>query len=197
MTRAKTSFAAVLVLLAVAGGAYWYLGRPLQQTSYYGIALSDGKSEVQYKLGVPPHAVGPPGTGSGWRAAPLVYDVDGDPATDKSALPRGQNFSDFDEWSYTAPSGTGGRLDVSFDPETKKVWEIACFSSTVERGSCNSAAGVNIGDTEGDVKSALGQPSLEELSGVTKTITYDKLNVRLYLTKQKVYMIKVRLHQAS
>jgi hypothetical protein len=56
---------------------------------------------------------------------------------------------------------------------------------------------VNIGDTEGDVKSALGQPSLEELSGVTKTITYDKLNVRLYLTKQKVYMIKVRLHQAS
>jgi hypothetical protein len=35
------------------------------------------------------------------------------------------------------------------------------------------------------------------LSGVTKTVTYDKLNVRLYLTKQKVYMIKVRLRQAS
>jgi hypothetical protein len=132
MTRARTSLAAVLALLVGASGAYWYLHRPVQQTSYYGIALSDEQSEVQYKLGVPPHVVGPRGTGSGWRADPLVYDVDGDPATDKSALPRGQNFADFDEWSYTAPSGTGGRLDVSFDPKTKKVWEIACFSSSVE-----------------------------------------------------------------
>jgi hypothetical protein len=61
----------------------------------------------------------------------------------------------------------------------------------------NSIAGVNIGDTEDHVKSALGVPTSEKLSDVTKTIVYDRLNIKLYLAKQKVYMMKVGLHQAS
>jgi hypothetical protein len=196
MTRAKTAFAALLVLLAGAGGAYWYLHRPVQQTSYYGVALSDGKSEVQYKLSVPPRVVAKPemNPNDEWSRFPSVYDVDGDPATDKSALPRGQNFSSFDTWSYAVPSDPGGHLDVAFDPETKKVREVACYSSTVQPGSCNSAAGINIGDSEDRVRSALGQPSSENLSGVAKALTYDKLNIRLYLTKQKVYMINVGVY---
>jgi hypothetical protein len=93
MTLAKVSFAAALVLIAGAGGAYWYLHRPVQQTSYYGVALSDGKSEVQYKLGVPPYVYGQRGT---------IYHVDG-ATTDIPALPDGRRFSDFDAWSYTPP----------------------------------------------------------------------------------------------
>jgi hypothetical protein len=95
------------------------------------------------------------------------------------------------------PSSAGGRLDVSFDPETKKVWEIACFAYKVEPGSCNSSAGVNIGDTEDHVKSALGVPSSEKLSDVTKTLAYDRLNIKFYMKKMKVYMIITGLDEAS
>jgi hypothetical protein len=198
MTRAKISFAAVLVLIAGASGAYyWYLHRPVQQTSYYGVSLSDGKSEVQYKLGVPTYVYGPPETGTEFNGAQRVYRVDGDPTTDKSALPRGQNFFSFDDWSYAAISSTGGRLEVWFEAKTKKVREIACYAHKVEPGSRNSVAGVDIGDTEDHVKSALGVPSSEKLDGVTKTLVYDRLNIQLYLEKMKVYMIEVGLHGAS
>jgi hypothetical protein len=200
MSRRIFSACAAVALLGAAAYegrdtmAVFWRDRPVQQTAYYGVDISDGKSEVEYKLGVPPNVVGPVDESqSGWRRAAPVYDVSADPSKDTNAMPHGRDFVSFDEWSYSVPSDPGGHLSIMFDPETKKVREIGCFSSSVTRGSCNGAAGVNVGDNEADVKSNLGAPMSEELSGVSKSLTYSKLNVKLYLTKQKVYMIEIGL----
>lgn len=202
MSRRIYSACAALALLGVAAyvgrdyAAVPWRDRPVQQTAYYGVDLSDGKSEVEYKLGVPPNVVGPVDESqSGWRRGPPVYDVSANSAN-INALPRGRDFQSFDEWSYSVPSDAGGHLSVTFDPETKKVREIGCFTSSVTRGACNGAAGVNVGDSEANVKNTLGQPTSENLSGVSKSLIYGKLNIKLYLTKQMVYMIEVGLFPA-
>ena len=154
------------------------------QTAYQGIELSDGKEEVQYKLGAPEMVQEPEDPNSEWHDFWRVYTVAAPNSDTANALPHGRHFSSFDSWSYNLPSGD---VTIRFDPETHKVIRVTCFTST----SCSAIGAISIGAGELAVKRAWGAPTSEDLRNGTKTLTYEALNIRLVLAKQKVYMIEV------
>src|SRR5271157_1510269 len=130
MNRAVAVLIAATILISVGSGATWYLRRPVPQSSYYGVTLSDGKPEVLYKLGVPQHVTGPPelsGVPKGWVP---VYDVDGDPTSDKNALPPGKKYSDFDGWEYVSSKTSADRINVDFGKADGKIRNIDCYSGS-------------------------------------------------------------------
>jgi hypothetical protein len=51
---------------------------------------------------------------------------------------------------------------------------------------------VQDGDSEQDVLRKLGTPTSSKIEGSTKEMTYRDLNVRVRLTKERVYMLAVR-----
>jgi hypothetical protein len=182
-------FASVIALCAV-GAAVWFLLPPAPQTGYYGLNFADGKAEVQYKMGTPPRVEGPTATDGLYKGFAPIFDVNGDPATDKSALPAGTEFRAYDVWSYANPADKDGYISVSFR-KNGLVSSIKCFSKNQMAGACNPVLGVHTGDTEQSVKHRLGSPSNERLEGPTKSTLYQALNAVFDFEKERVYMITV------
>lgn len=149
------------------------------QKSYQGVALSDGKEEVHYKLGVPDMVEEPEGVHF-WR----LYTVAAPVSDTANALPPGRYFSSFDAWEYNLQSGD---LTVLFDRGTGKVLRVTCMNSP----SCEAAGGVRIGTLKDALRAHLGAPTSEKLENGAKTLTYAGLNFRFVLAKQAVYMIEV------
>jgi hypothetical protein len=101
---------------------------------------------------------------------------------------KGKKDTDFYEWSWGEESK---RIDITFEKEAKSVQAISCYDES-RLGHCNINF-IKRGHKEEDVYNVLGtevEKFLEE-GGVTKLLSYKQYNMKIYLSKTSVYMIKV------
>ena len=100
----------------------------------------------------------------------------------------GKKDSDFVNWSWNE---SNRRVDVSFDPHTKLVTSVSCFDD--KSAAACSVAGIATGDDEETALAVLGRDVAKYLAVGGSTLRVDSAsrNLSLYLTKKKVYMIKV------
>jgi hypothetical protein len=70
------------------------------------------------------------------------------------------------------------------------VITIECYSNDRLR-RCPSVAGVSDGDSEQRVIRKLGAPDASRITGVTKSLNYRTLGLRLILTKEQVYGLAI------
>jgi hypothetical protein len=157
-------------------------------SSYLGISLNSSMDEVKYILGSPsevlykdksPFNIGD-GTTIDWALVQATKE--------EISIKKGVN--NFYYWQFNLPEY---RIDVRFDPSLKKVNSIGCYvsdSSFIIPKECGVLS-ISIRDDESTILDKLGKPTKEEFSGVTKTIFYEKLNLKLYLVKKRLYYIKV------
>jgi hypothetical protein len=100
-------------------------------------------------------------------------------------LKKGKRASDYRDWSYTA---YGSNIIVAFNEERTAVVVIQCFSKD-KAGP--AIAGVTDGNTEMEAIKKLGAPSDSQLQGLTKSIAYRKLRIRLTLQQEQVYVLEI------
>lgn len=157
-------------------------------SSYLGISLNSSMDEVKYILGSPSEVLYEDklpfkledGTTIDWALVQATKE--------EISIKKGVN--NFYYWQFNLPEY---RIDVSFDPSLKKVKSIGCYvsdSTTTIPKECGVLK-LNIKDDESIITEKLGPPSKEEFSGVTKTIFYKELNLKLHLVKRKLYYIIV------
>ena len=168
--------AVVLVIGLITAIFYGYkniASAPTRQTGYADLKLGMTMGEVQYVKGPPTDVVSLPGL----EVIPVKF------------LNSDKRIEKYTAWMYDKPQGEDYRIDVSFDPKTKRLKYIACFS----QGSfnCPSLFGIDDGTSEKRLLETLGDPSKQSLDGVTKTMSYDKLHTRFLLSRQKVFMLTV------
>jgi hypothetical protein len=156
--------------------------------SYLQINLSSSMDEVKYALGIP--------------SAVLFEDKmpfklnDGSTVewslvqATKEDISKKKGVDNFFYWHFNFPDY---RVDINFDPALKRVTSIGCYvsdsSSTIPK-EC-SVLNFNVKDEEATIKAKLGNPSKEEISGVTKTLFYNDLNLKLLFVKKRLYYIIV------
>jgi hypothetical protein len=99
-----------------------------------------------------------------------------------------QRAEDYRSWEY-ALDDHGTRLDVDFDLATKSLSEIACYSQGTM--DCPPLLGIYDGFSETDIVKLLGDPSHEQMDGMFKKISYEKLGAWFYFARTKVYMLGV------
>jgi hypothetical protein len=150
--------------------------KPERQTSYAGLRLGMTQDEVTYVKGYPPFI--------------LIEDEDKGfvQSVDATKLEKGKHVNDYQLWSYGANEHY---INVIFNPTRTAVVNITCVSLKT-RFDCPYLAGVQDGDSEQDVLRKLGTPTSSKIEGSTKEMTYRDLNVRVRLTKERVYMLAVR-----
>jgi len=82
------------------------------------------------------------------------------------------------------------QIDVTFNPEKTAVIVIECYSDD-RLGRCPSIAGISDGASEQEVVRKLGKPERSSIEGVTKSLYYSAVGVRLVLSKERVYMLGI------
>jgi len=154
-----------------------------KQEKYADLKLDMSRDEVIYVRGFPHHVVDlqneeslEPGP---WSKYNRVYSA--------NEIPQGKSIYDYSQWDFQYGRY---RIDVFFDPKKKTVKSIRCYSNTKDR-DCPTLSGISDGDSEDQVSTKFGAPSSSEIKVPTKTIEYNKLGYRFYLTQLKVYMIEL------
>jgi hypothetical protein len=187
--RTALIVAAIMVLTgAISGGLYLWDRLPMTlvpQTEYAGLRLGISPDEVMYIKGYPPtvyaEAPDPPPAdwpGAGWQEVIHTKDVK-----------KGQRVQDYREWSYENDD-QHSRIDVTFNPQKTAVIVIECYSDD-RLGRCPSIAGISDGASEQEVVRKLGKPERSSIEGVTKSLYYSAVGVRLVLSKERVYMLGI------
>jgi len=206
----------VAVAFILIGGAWlgyrYYENRPTTQTQYYDLALGMSMDDVLYVKGLPQNVYEDDPRFGGLASRVIAID-----ALDKQE--KKKTVEDYYGWSFVPPweqprrlsdikadeppwerrtraehgRRNFQRLDVSFSPKTKKLTKILCYTNSDQEiyGACG-VLGITTGMSEDDVINRLGKPEREKIEGVSKTIDYPNLNVTMYLTQRKVYMLIVR-----
>ena len=191
--RSKTKVVCLLIL-AVGVLAYCvhlavqYRAFSTQLTVAKNIRISDSRQEVMYRLGMPTHVVGAPATGD-WGFGQAVYRV----AAVKSgndAMPSATKVEDYSEWFYEEVS-INVRLTIEFNKSG--LVESLHLDSDIDQQlhGWGPVAGLYSGDSEERVL-RLGVPSKKHFQGVAKTIEYDDLGLKIWLTKGKAYGVKLK-----
>jgi hypothetical protein len=182
---------AVLLLVGLFIAAFGYLGSRYTQfraslNELRGVKLADGRDEVLYRLGTPSHVIDPETLNSPEvQRFQLVYAVNAEP-DDVNRMPAGKRIDDYLEWSYEAP-GDPARLTVTFGANGQvRSLGIYCTSA-----KCWEAiAGIESGVTEEEVL-RLGTPHVVKVESATKTVFFEDIGVKVYLTKGKAYMVEI------
>ncbi|KQV52819.1 hypothetical protein ASC95_08420 [Pelomonas sp. Root1217] len=182
---------AVLLLVSLFIAAFVYLDSRYTQfrgslTELRGVKLADARDEVLYRLGTPSHVIDPKTLDSPEaQRFQLVYSVNAEP-DDVNRMPAGKRIEDYLEWSYEA-SGDPARLTVTFGANGQvKSLGVYCTSA-----KCWEAiAGIEGGATEEEVL-RLGTPHVVKVESATKTVVFEDLGVKVYLTKGKAYMVEI------
>jgi len=108
-------------------------------------------------------------------------------AADLQKLKKGPK--DFDEWVYERG---GTRLEVTFDGNGH-VREIGCYQNpprtTLFDGPECVVNRIRLSTQEAEVKRVLGSPTTESIDGVSKTLTYKSLNMKLIFIRKSLYYI--------
>jgi len=186
----KRTIVTTIVLLAVAALAIGFARFDEGLNQYCNVKRTDRRADVLYRLGYPPEVIGPvpKNGGTTWENMAPVYWTDAK-VNPKNAMPSGTEVKDYNEWTYTSGDqlGPDGMLSVEFDPLDSSVISISCMGFTAN--SCPPLATVRWNDTEDQVERKLGAPTRSALDGVSKTLWYDDVGLRFYLTKGRVYML--------
>ncbi|MDR5735992.1 hypothetical protein QCE47_27130 [Caballeronia sp. LZ025] len=179
----KRLLAGTATIVIVGGLSFWalltYINRPTLQSRYYGVTVAMTMAEVKYKLGWPSNVLipGDAGAKQWWERYPAVLSV--------KEIREGKSVDDYRSWNYDGSP----RIDIEFDKAGGNVISVACFAGDA---SCAPLLGISERSTEKEVVDRLGEPTNERISGPTKTMEYRKLGVKLYLAKERVYMLEVR-----
>jgi hypothetical protein len=186
----KLSLALILGAAAVGGiaaSAWWLLDRPPKPLiSYRDLTLGMSMPEVFYTKGPPTNVEEDDVDQTFGRWSKKVLSV-----SDIEKQPNKNDVKDYFDWDYE--DGTSPyRIDVAFSPKTRTVSKIGCYvnSASFSSGEC-SLLGLSAGSSEEAVRKKLGRPSQESIDGVTKVMTYNGLDLTVFLTKQKAYMFVI------
>ena len=187
------SLLAILVICAIVGVVLLvndYREFKHELTVFRGVKLADTRGDVEYRLGAPKAVLGPVieagPPDDGWGPARRVYTVNG-PEGDQNAMPEGKSTSDYDAWVYSDDNST----DESFYFDAAgKVKEVSCVTFGTHMSACGPVARIWSLDPEAKVL-RLGNPSFVKLDHGTKTIRFDDIGLEVWLTKAKVYSIRV------
>lgn len=184
----KRTLLVILGLLLVGSAAgvstYYYQQIPsavVQQTEYAGLRLGMTVDEVLYVKGEPTSVVTDEEvTDPKYKGFYRVVAT--------KEIEAGKSVRDFRYWSYALPYRN---LNVRFNNERTAVVAIHCYSED-RLGRCPSIAGIDDGDSESQVLAKLGRNPRSSIDGVTKTMLYPELGIKLQLTKEEVYALEVR-----
>ena len=153
-----------------------------------GIAISETRGNIRYKLGDPPvvYANEQPGESGG----NIFYT---DPQKDP-ALPPGADLNRYRTWLYNNGASLDPRLDVTFDANLGRVTKIDCIDrSEPPTVYCSRLVGAGIDDPESRIVALFGAPtrqSIDDESGV-KTMDYSDIGAEFLLARQRVYAISI------
>lgn len=192
LKRSKTKVVCLLIL-AVGVLAYGvrlavqYRAFRAQLTVVRNVHISDSREEVMYRLGVPTHVLGELAEGE-WGLSKWVYEVAGEKG-DQNTMPSGTQVKDYSEWVYGEPNNPV-RFTVEFD-KTGLVKSLNLYCESSVRNGWGPVAGIYCGDSEEKVL-RLGTPSELKLNGVSKTIEYSDLGLKITLSKGKAYMVTLK-----
>lgn len=180
------SLALIVLVAAVTYAVKVYNNRPKKVTEFQTIALGASMDEVAYALGVPPEVLKP----AKWTT-PEGKSVDALETVKQEELAKSKTiYKDYLFWQYPSPIN---RIDLSFDPVSKTVIEVGCYTSDEQRhwNACD-VNGINVGLTEDQIIDQLGTPTRSEIDGISKRLDYDSWNMSVYLGKRVAYYIIVR-----
>jgi hypothetical protein len=116
-----------------------------------------------------------------------VYSVFG-ADNDGNKMPSTTKVEDYDKWVYEEPDNV--RLTVEFN-KSGFVESLNLYSDNEKPYGWGPIAGLHSGDSEDKVL-RLGQPSRQNLDGVSKTIEYRDIGIVVTLTKGRAYMITIK-----
>jgi hypothetical protein len=153
------------------------------------IHIGDSREEVKYRLGFPQNVLGPMEEVPELGRSQLVYTVFG-ADNDPNKMPSTTKVEDYDEWVYEQPYKANARLTVKFN-KAGFVESLSLYSDNKKPYGWGAIAGLNSGDSENKVL-RLGQPSSQNLDGVSKTIEYRDIGIAVTLSKGRAYMITIK-----
>jgi hypothetical protein len=192
----KKSKAKVICLLVLACGvvaysisvATRYHAFTNQLRGVRGIHIGDSRDEVKYRLGFPKQVLGAVIDDKEFKGFQLVYLVDA-PTNDVNRMPPMTKVEDYNEWVYEEPY-SHVRFTVEFN-KSGIVESLTLYSDNENGYGWRAIAGLNCGDSEDEVL-RLGEPSLQNLNGVSKTIEYRDIGIAVTLTKGRAYMVSIK-----
>lgn len=178
----------IIILIGIIGrfGYIYVSNLPKVILEYQGVKLNDSMSEVIYSYGDPNYVLSQSEKDSFAGSRRIIYKEEVEKSPNK--------YNDFDSWAYEFPDH---RMDIDFESKSHKVISISCYRDIDKGGffplEICPVNGIDIYNSEDEVKSILGKPDKEYIDGVTKILVYQKLNMRVLLIKRKVYYIVVQL----
>ncbi|HLX61395.1 MAG TPA: hypothetical protein VKX17_08955 [Planctomycetota bacterium] len=201
----------ICIVLAIAVGAYAvyftsaYRAFKAQLSAIRGIHLEDSRNEVKYRLGYPPEVLGGLEEGP-WGGSQRVFYVFGRDS-DKNKMPSTTKVEDYSEWVYEE-AGSNVRLTVKFSNaglvESLKLYSYGgaevpppppgFVPIDAVSGKWGPIAGLYSNDTE-EIVLRLGTPTGQRIVGVSKTIEYCDIGIKVTLAKGRAYMIEISAPQ--
>jgi hypothetical protein len=107
----------------------------------------------------------------------------------KEEIERSPNgVKDFYDWQFNKANK---RVDIGFSSTTNKVSSVGCYIDStvfVESGTC-TINNIQAMDTEETIIDKLGSPTTSSIEDSVKTLTFNKLNMKIMLTKKIAYYI--------
>lgn len=174
---------ALIVILTVSvGGSYVWNQLPTsvpRQSDYAGLRLGMNQDEVMYIKGYPPTVLAEEVSDPAWKGFFGVVET--------KSLEKGKHVTDYRDWSYNEYESN---INVAFNEEKTAVTAIQCYSKD-KLSRCPAIAGVSDSNTEKEAVRRLGHPSESQFQGVTKSIAYRDLGIKLTLEKELVYMLEI------
>jgi hypothetical protein len=160
-----------------------------QLTAVDGVRIGDARAEVKYRLGFPQTVLGPLETDDPeLRGFQRVYTVSA-PTNDVNRMPPTTRVEGYGEWVYEEVA-RNVRLTIEFN-KAGLVESLDLYSDIDKPQGWGPVAGLYSGDSEEQVL-RFGVPSKQHLDGVTKTIEYADLGLKITLTKGKAYMVTLK-----
>ena len=162
-----------------------YFSSPIE--NYMSVNIGDKREDVMYKLGSPGYVFGEQEKKCGkdftWECGIPIFSTN----EAEEGIPKiSKELKNYNVYIYSDGPLTQKFVSVYFDKKDQVV-KIGC------KVKCEKRLGVGINSREDEIRRLIGNPSNSEIdanSGV-KTLSYTKLNLKLYLTKMKVYMVEV------
>lgn len=159
-----------------------------QLTAVNGLRIGDSRDEVKYRLGLPPEVLGPLETDDPqFRGFQRIYTVSA-PTNDVNSMPPATKVDDYDEWAYDEAS-RNVRLNIEFN-KAGFVKSFEFYSNSEKSYGWTRIVGIGFADSE-EVVLRLGAPTKQTLDGVTKTMEYADIGLKVTLTKGKAYRVQI------
>lgn len=149
--------------------------------NYMNVSIGDKREDILYKLGAPDYVVQSIGRcKDGSNGCFEKYPTSSFVESEKN-----KNIKNYGIYVFENPSNYRGTLILVI--KNNKVDRIIC------QDICSSILGINLGDSEKHIKKIIGNPSISEIDSIkgSKTLIYEKLNLRLSFIKLRLVEIDI------